>query len=92
MYASEMDDEPTIGSKADRVASRDDFIAFVRDLVKDLQDHPENWENGTLDRYLDTVAAWTEDMEGVFENIGKPVPSPSWNLFAAILMAATMYE
>ena len=83
-------------SLADRVrsiTSRDDLVAFIHNLVFDLKTRPDAWGNSQLDSYLEALAAWTEDMDGYFQNRGEPTPSePSWRLLGEILMAATMYE
>ena len=83
-------------SPADRVRSinlRDDLIAFIRNLLSDLKTRSGSWENSQLDSYLESLAAWTEDMGSHAQNRGEPVPDePSWRLFGEMLMAATMYE
>ena len=75
------------------IASREDFIAFVSALRRDLLRDPDGWENPTLDRYLDALAAWGEDLDGFFANRGEPTPTePSWRLFGMMLLAAKYYE
>ena len=42
---------------------------------------------------LSAATAWTEDMEGYFNNNNLPVPkNVDWKLFANILLVAKMYE
>lgn len=78
---------------ANRVQTRDDFIRFVRELNEDRNSASREWGNDDLPKYLDAVAAWTEDMDGYFLNNGQPVPQqPDWKLFATILFAARVYE
>jgi hypothetical protein len=78
---------------ANAVISRDDFVAFARSLRADLEDDPTQFENADLGTYLGAIAAWVEDMDGYFQNIGRPEQSvPSWRLFAQILSAAAQYE
>ncbi|MGH3090515.1 MAG: DUF7660 family protein [Rubrobacteraceae bacterium] len=73
--------------------SREDFASFVRDLLRDLEERPESWENRDLAAFLDAVAAWTEDMDGYYQNSGEQTPEqPEWRTVARILMAARMYE
>ena len=77
----------------DRVQSRQDLIAFIAALRRDLERNEPEWENPTLDRYLEALAAWTEDMDGYFRNRGEEVPAePSWRLIADMLYAAHIYE
>lgn len=79
--------------KANAVASRIEFVNFVNDLRNDLLSHPEQWENNTLDRFLEALAGWTQDMDGYYINHELPVPtSPSWKVLAEILLASKYYE
>jgi hypothetical protein len=55
--------------------------------------NPEGWENPSLERFLDAVAAWTHDMDGYYQNLGQPMPGDvEWGVFAQILLAARIYE
>ena len=46
-----------------------------------------------LVRLLEALAAWVDDMEGYYLNIGKPITEkPDWQMFADILVAAKIYE
>ncbi len=81
------------GLNADSVQTRDDFVRFVHSLLLELRERPDKWENCKLDSYLQALAAWVQDIEGVFENRGEPVPLQiSWRLLAMILLASTVYE
>ena len=75
------------------IQSREDFVAFVKALTKDLRDNPQTWENRTLEQFIEAIAAWVEDLDGYYINQGKPVPKqPDWRVVSDILMAAKMYE
>ena len=79
--------------QADAVQSRGDLVAFIHALRSDLAANEPAWENPTLGRYLEALAAWTNDMDGAFHNQGKEVPpQPTWQLVAAMLYAAHRYE
>lgn len=83
----------SVYDKVRSVNSREDLIAFVRALRDDFKDNPQEWENDTLAFYLDAMAAWIEDMDGVYKNIGEQPPTePSWQVVAKILLAAKAYE
>jgi hypothetical protein len=75
---------------ADNVHTREDFVRFVRSLSRDTQGGLV--ENDTLPRYLEAVAAWTNDCPGYFANEQRPLPEAGWSLFAVILQAALIYE
>ena len=75
------------------IQSRQDFVNFMRSLLKDLRDNPKSWENDTLERYFEAIAAWTNDMDGYYLNQRKPIPFQlNWRILAEILMAAKIYE
>jgi hypothetical protein len=74
----------------DEVSSRESLVTFVRDLAKSDK---SQWENDSLDRYLEALSAWLTDIEGWTGNRGEPTPTqPSWQLVAHMLHAATLYE
>jgi hypothetical protein len=56
---------------SESIRTRDDFVKFVRDLRDDLIMNPDRWENPTLDRYLDALAAWDQDMDGFIDPAGE---------------------
>ena len=67
-------------------------MGFVKALSNDLRENPATWENGSLDRFLEAIAAWVKDMDGYYASQRKLVPDPDWKVVADILMAAKMYE
>jgi hypothetical protein len=84
-----MDLEETLAS----VRSRSDLARFVEQLADDLEHNPDGWENGSLPRYLEALAAWLHDMEGTYRNRGEALPEqPSWQTLGEILLAASIYE
>ena len=69
------------------------FISFVELLLSDLKMGSNNWENKTLEQYIEAIASWTKDMDGYYQNNNLPIPqNVNWKVFASILIAATMYE
>jgi hypothetical protein len=79
--------------QVDGVQTRADLAQFVAALREDLLDHPESWENATLERFLDAFEGWVTDMHGFFANVGEQMPAqPSWNTVARMLLAAKGYE
>lgn len=76
-----------------RVRTRADLVSYIRQLSQEAGDPFSRWENPSLDRYLDALSAWTNDMDGYFTSRGEPVPDrPDWSLVAAMLRAACSYE
>lgn len=83
----------TLAEHNNSVRSREDFVAFVKALSQDLRDNPSTWENANLERFLEALSAWVEDMDGYYLNQGKPVPRQAdWKVAADMLMAAKLYE
>jgi hypothetical protein len=77
----------------DQIESRQDLIEFIKALHNDYLKHSSDWENPTLERFLEALAASTEDMDGYFRSRGEPVPSqPSWRLVGNMLYSAKIYE
>ena len=71
----------------------DDFIAFLGELLRDLHTKPGEWENPTLEAYLEAMAAWVEDVSGSNVNQGFSMPlHPSWKTLGEILLASKYYE
>ena len=77
----------------DSIKTRQDLGRFVLALRDDLLNNGDAWENPTLDRFLDALAAWIADMEGYFKNQNKVEPDqPDWSLVGQMLFAASIYE
>ena len=78
---------------AREVQTREDLAVFVQRLRADLLARSDEWENATLERFLEAFAAWCVDMPGYFADIGEPLPEqPNWHLVARMLSAAAVYE
>jgi hypothetical protein len=69
------------------------LIDFIHALRRDRLADPESWENPTLARYLDALAAWPEGPDASFAHFDEAVPLlPSWQVFGEMLLAAKIYE
>ncbi|MFD2287960.1 hypothetical protein GJU39_22970 [Pedobacter petrophilus] len=79
--------------KIHEINNKKDFINFVELLIVNLNSNPQDWTNITLVDFLESIASWTEDMEGYYQNNNLPIPQDvNWKVFANILIAAKMYE
>ncbi len=59
----------------------------------DLHAHPAEWENHTLERYLDALAAIIDSVDNQLRNRGEDQPPQlDWALLARLLVGATGYE
>ena len=84
----------TLNEELEVVRSREDLSQFVQSLAHNLRDHPEEWGNPDLFRYIEALSGWIADMHGYFRNAhGKDVPEqPTWEMFGMMLLAAKYYE
>ena len=65
----------------------------MQQLLRDWRQHPEQWENASLDAYLQAIAAWVVDMDGYYCSRGEPLPEHlTWKNPGEILLAARIYE
>jgi hypothetical protein len=75
------------------VDTREEFVALLRMLRADLRERPSTWENADLDSFLDALAAWVEDSDGFYTNIGRPLrEQPNWRMCADMFLAAAIQE
>jgi len=76
------------------VRTKDDLIAFLHVLRQDLGDHNDQWENPTLERFLESLAAWLEDMDlrQYYNRPDMPEDYIEWRFVADMMCAAKIYE
>lgn len=73
--------------------SREELVTFLRDLHEEFRSRGHEWENNTLDGFLEALAAWVHDSPGVYYNGGEQIPrAGDWTFMARALHAATIYE
>lgn len=76
-----------------QIQTRNDLVAFLGELLHDLRAKPEEWENCTLESYLEAMAAFLEDAEGYYANQDIPMPQNlTWKTIGDLLLAAKHYE
>jgi len=74
-----------IHEMVEQVNSKEDFITFLSGLLKDLKENRNEWENPTLEMFLEAMGAWISDSNKVPDQ-------PTWMTFADILYASKIYE
>jgi hypothetical protein len=67
------------------ITSKEEFISFINELKNDLAVNKTEWENLSLEDYLDAIKGWIEDTNSLPSN-------PNWSTIAEILMAGKYYE
>ena len=84
---------PDLTEQVRDIRSRKDLADFVYKLLNDLREDSDSWENHTLERFLEALAAWVEDMDGYYKSRGELIPDQlNWQTLGEILLAAKMYE
>jgi hypothetical protein len=77
----------------DQVVDRQGLVALIQDVTKELEDPGHApWENDSVAQYLEALAAWLEDCDGYYENLGRQAPNNPWTLLAVAIRAARNYE
>lgn len=86
--------EAALRERAKAIQSRADFSAFIQMLLQDFKKHPKEWENDTLESFLEGLSGFVYSMEGYYKNSGVNIDlrTPSWRVFADALLAARVYE
>ena len=80
-------------AKVDSIKTREDLAEFVECLRENLLEHAADWENVTLENFLDALSSVIIDMEYMYINRGLIVPeAPNWMLVGEMLLSATVYE
>lgn len=74
--------------KCNNVGSKDDLIQFIKALRNDLEVNQSEWENLSLDHFLESIEAWMEDTK----DRGYISDQPEWKSLAAILYMGKIYE
>ena len=87
------DSGPELEDMIQSVDSKEGLEHLMRALLDDLHRNSDEWENPTLDRYLEALAEVISSVDVIYRNLGQDTPvEPSWRLFGEALMAARYYE
>jgi len=75
------------------ISTNKDLADFIEKLRADLLTNPNDWENPTLERFLEAMEEWVRSMEHFYKNTGREMPpQPNWKMVADMLYAAKIYE
>lgn len=77
-----------------KVTDRHTFVKFLDLMRKELLDNPESWENKTLPDFLEALSAYTEDIQGYYDNMKQNINADKadWQTFSDIFKGAKIYE
>jgi hypothetical protein len=74
-------------------AGREELVAALEQLADEARSgRTETWENDTLPAFLEAPAAWLKVFGQAYANTGRPIPTDPWEVLAAAVRAATIYE
>jgi hypothetical protein len=75
----------------ERIESKEQFLALIKNLSAE---DSAKWENQSAVAFLEALSAWLESADSLYKNLNlvTDANSPSWQLFADALRAATVYE
>ena len=88
MGGTAMDD---IVAKIEGISCKEDFLSFLAQLAADFQASPQEWENRTVDQYLEAVQSWVEDFS-TSEYNDVDWSRVEYSIMARILYMGTLYE
>lgn len=76
------------------VVDRPTFVQFLSLLHEDYLSNKEDWENITLDTFLEALGAYAKDIQQVYNNTNQDIDAniPTWKVFSDILKGAKIYE
>ena len=76
------------------VQSHADLVVMLGRMHDDYdQSGKDEWENATLDRYLEAMTALAHALPQLYANRGEPMPErPTWEMVAILIAGATGYE
>jgi hypothetical protein len=66
-----------------QIKSKKDFEIFLKLLVQDLKENKQDWDNDSLELFLEALYGYNFESEN---------EEPSWKKFAEMLLAAKVYE
>lgn len=79
--------------ETDSIETIYDLARFVEKLREDLLSNPDDWENPTLESFLDGLSAQIEGHEQLYKNFRRETPiAPSWRVFAEFMAGAKIHE
>ncbi len=69
----------------ENIKTQDDFTTFLIELQKDFKKNKDDWQNWTIDNYIESIAACLNDSNLKSENI-------DWKFLANIFLSGKYYE
>lgn len=79
---------------AEGINTKEDFEQFLKLLIQDLNDGESEWENNSLESFLDALYRFTKSIDEFYKNMDQDtdVSIPTWPMLAKMFLAAKVYE
>ena len=74
----------------DKVDDEKSFSIFVGALISDFQKSPGEWQNSTIETFLESALAWAEASD--FGSTQGLKDASQWKKFASFLYTGKIYE
>lgn len=74
--------------------TKQEFILFTENLRTDFLQNKEQWENKTIEDYLEAISRYAEDIDGYYKNTNQDIDLKEidWKVFSDILKGSSIYE
>ncbi|MCE3077180.1 DUF7660 family protein [Chryseobacterium gwangjuense] len=71
-----------------------EFIEFIKNLRTDFLQNKGQWENKTIEDYLEAMTNYVEDIDGYYKNTNQNIDLEKidWKVFSDILKGSSIYE
>jgi len=79
-----------LNERIDSVVNKETFINFMEALIDDYKNKPEEWENLSIDMFLDAINRWAEDFN--FRDPDINFERPDWKTIAILFYMGKIYE
>ena len=75
------------------IATREEAVGVIMAMLNDLRKHRDDWQNASLEDFLEALAASMEDLDQTYAERGEKLPDqPTWQMVANLLVAASGHE
>lgn len=77
-----------------KITDRQSFAVFIKLLRQHYIEHPNEWENKTIDTFLEAMSDYVEGIQQYYDNTKQNVNADiaSWKIFSDIFQGARIYE
>ncbi|WP_394751349.1 DUF7660 family protein [Spongiimicrobium salis] len=74
--------------------TRLEFVKFLEEFRKDLMENKSDWQNNTLEDFLEAMQAYATKVQGFYDTMKMDINAdePTWENFKTRLKGARIYE